>query len=173
MTGLSRIVLVGPMGSGKSTVMEILSDRLGWIGLDTDQIVAEREDRSVAEVFAADGEEMFRSLELSALEAALSWTSPVVISTGGGIVETQAARRLLAAEPGVVQLRVSPSVALGRIGDPSGRPLLSEDPLGALVRLGKRRRPFFDEVTSAVIEVDDRTADEVADEILTLLSVAA
>jgi len=166
VTAPIRIVLVGPMGSGKSTVMEILSSRLDCPGLDTDRIVEDREGRSVAEVFASDGEDMFRSLELSALEAALGRSGSVVVATGGGIVETPAARRLLEAEHGVVLLAVSPPVAVERIGSPDSRPLLGDDPAGAMLRLIERRRAWWEQVADVSVEVDALSPEAVADAVL-------
>ena len=173
MTTPARIVLVGPMGSGKSTVMGLLSARLGWIGLDTDAIVAEREGCSVAEVFARDGELMFRSLELSALEVALASPGPAVIATGGGIVETPAARNLLASERLVVLLDASPAVCLERIGDPAGRPMLGDDPVAALVRLDDRRRPLWTAVADLVVDVEHQSPEGVAEEIVARLEGAS
>ena len=161
------------MGSGKSTVMAILAERLGWSGLDTDQIVEEREGKAVAEVFATEGEDMFRSLELSALEAALSRTGPSVIATGGGIVETPAARTLLKAELGVVHLRVSPSTALQRIASTASRPLLRDDPAAVLAALEERRRGWWEQVADVVVDVDALSPAEAADEVLAKLEVAA
>ena len=173
MTTPARIVLVGPMGSGKSTLMELLSAQLGWTGLDTDAIVAEREGCSVAEVFARDGEPMFRSLELSALEAALASPGSAVIATGGGIVETPAARTLLASEPLVVLLDARPDVCLERIGDPSGRPLLATDPMAALVHLDDRRRPLWAAVADLVVDVEHRSPQDAAEEIVAHLEGAS
>ena len=173
MSPPARIVLVGSMGSGKSTVMEILADRLDCPGLDTDRIVEEREGMTVSQVFAAEGEDMFRSLELSALEASLAHGAPVVVATGGGIVETPAARRLLEAEPAVVHLRVSPAVALERIGSTGSRPLLRDDPAHALAALEERRRAWWAQVANAIVDVDGLSAVAVADEVLSRLEVAA
>ena len=116
---------------------------------------------------------MFRSLELSALEAALAHGAPVVVATGGGIVETPAARRLLEAEPAVVHLRVSPAVALERIGSTGSRPLLRDDPAHALAALEERRRAWWAQVANAIVDVDGLSAVAVADEVLSRLEVAA
>ena len=160
------------MGSGKTTVMEILASRLGWTGLDTDRMVEERQGRPVAEVFDTEGEETFRSLELSALESALAGSTPSVIATGGGVVETPAARRLLDAEDAVVHLKVSPRVALERIADTGSRPLLRDDPAAALGALEARRGVLWAQVADVVVDVDELTPSMVADEVLARLEMA-
>jgi shikimate kinase len=173
VTAASRIVLVGTMGAGKSTVMRSLCRRLGWDGADTDDLVESAAGETPAQIFATRGEAAFRELEVTALERALSGEVPIVIATGGGIVESAGARDLLKAEECVVLLQVSPEVAVNRISDLRTRPLLANNPLESLQTISDRRRPLYDEVADVVVDVDDLGVDEVVDSILARLEVAS
>lgn len=119
-----RVFLIGFMGAGKSTVGKLLADRLGFGFVDLDAAVEARAGRSIAEIFAEDGEPAFRALEHEALlEYADSYG--LVIACGGGVVVDHANRAVLRESGTVVHLRVTAEEALARIGDRSTRPLLS------------------------------------------------
>jgi len=168
-----RVVLVGLMGSGKTSVGKALAAKLSGTLLDTDQIVEADTGMTVGEIFAAEGEEAFRRRELVALRRALEHQPPSVIATGGGIVTSEEARRILRELSEVVFLDVSPEVAASRVGDASTRPLLAGDALGTLRDLERSRRGLYEEVADIVIDADRRNAGAVASEILDALEVAA
>lgn len=167
----SRIVLVGFMAAGKSTVGRVLARRLGWRFVDLDREVARLAGRPVREIIRGAGEEEFRRLE-SLATAALDDLSQVVIAAGGGWM---ARPELRDRWPDAVRvlLRVSPDAAVSRLGDrlPT-RPLLDPvDPLGSARRLLAAREPAY-ERAEVTVETEGKSPGEVADEILHLLGTA-
>jgi shikimate kinase len=149
------------MGAGKSTVAVELAALAGVEAVDTDLLVELRSGKSVAEIFAHEGEEEFRRLELEALRGALRDSPAPVISTGGGIITMPDARHLLEAEATVVLLDVSPEVAAQRVGADAARPLLADDPLGRLRALAAERTVLYREIADVIVDVDDATPEQV------------
>ncbi len=162
----ARILLVGMMGAGKSTVGGLLAGRLGCPYLDSDAQVEAATGRTVPELFASVGEGAFRVAESTALQEALAGEGPVVVSVAGGAVLDPANRALLRRSGTVVWLRADPATLAGRVGDGEGRPLLAGDAAGAIERLDGVRRPLYAEVADVVVDVDDLAPAEVADRIL-------
>lgn len=163
---MTRILLVGMMGAGKTTVGHLLADRLGCPYLDSDDEVQAATGRTVPELFAAHGEAAFRAAESAALADAVAVDGSVVVAVAGGAVLDPANRDLLARSGTVVWLRADPATLAGRVGDGAGRPLLDGDPAGALRRLDRVRRPLYQEVAQVTVDVDGLTADQVADRVL-------
>jgi shikimate kinase len=161
-------VLVGMMGSGKSTVGRILAQRWGRRFLDSDQVIERRLDRTVAEIFRHEGEAAFRRLESEALEEALEATPPAVVAAAGGVVLDRGNRALLAGEPTVVWLRAAPEVLAERIAraGQDHRPLLEEDPEGVLRRMADDRTDLYAEVADAVVDVEGLGPEQVADAVV-------
>jgi len=161
-----RILLVGMMGAGKTTTGLLLARRLGWDYRDSDADVESETGLTVPELFARDGEAAFRRAEGQVLAAACAEGAPSVVSVAGGAVLSPENRRLIAASGTVVWLRARPETLAARVGDGSGRPLLGDDPAGAMVRLNEVRAPLYAEVADLVIDVDDLPAEEVGRRIL-------
>ena len=165
-----HLVLVGMMGSGKSTVARIVAERLGRPLVDTDQLVETRAGRTIRSIFAEDGEQAFRSLETEALTSALADGVPAVIATGGGVVLAAANRTVLrdssarvvwlCADPATLLERVRPSMRSGH------RPLLDDDPAGTLQRMCTERAPLYRAVADAIVLVDHRSAADVVEAVL-------
>ncbi len=164
---VDRLILVGMMGAGKTTVGRLLADRLGWRFLDSDAQIMEDTGHTVPELFTERGEAAFRAEEERVLVEALSGDEPVVVSAAGGVVLSPANRELLARSGTVVWLRADPMVLARRVGDGSGRPLLDDDPASALVALYEERRPLYDSAASLAVDVDNLTPDQVVERILT------
>jgi len=165
-----RIFLIGISGGGKSTSGRILAERLGWEFADLDEEIERATGRRVEEIFASDGEEAFRRLELEALERVVG-REPIVVATGGGTVTIPEARALMG-QGFVVWLSVEPEEAARRLAaDPAtaARPLLQGNPRERLEALLNARRPFY-EAADAAISVDDLPPEMVAGEILNLWS---
>ncbi|MFE3860896.1 shikimate kinase [Streptomyces goshikiensis] len=154
------IVLVGPMGVGKSTVGALLAERLSVPFLDTDQDVVHRTGRSVAEIVTEDGEPRFRELEHEAVARAVAGF-PGVLALGGGAVGHGGSRALLAGLP-VIFLDVDLAEAMRRIGSDTGRPLLAADPERRWQELQDERRALYLEVARFVVRTDGRTPEQVA-----------
>ncbi|MCX5176805.1 shikimate kinase [Streptomyces virginiae] len=159
MTAGPLVVLVGPMGSGKSTVGALLAERLGVPFLDTDHEVQRRTGRTVADIITTDGEPSFRELEHEAVaRAAAEHTG--VLALGGGAVLHPGTRALLAALP-TVFLDVRADEAMKRLGDGAGRPLLVDGPRRRWEHLMADRRALYLGLARAVVPTDDRTPHEI------------
>ena len=123
-----HVVLVGLMGSGKTTVGRLLATRLGRPFVDSDEVIETREGRTVREIWRTDGEQAFRELETAALQAALSADEPSVIAAAGGVVLADRNRMALReADADVVWLQADPAVLVGRAMRGDHRPLLDGD----------------------------------------------
>jgi len=157
----ARLLLIGMMGAGKTTVGRLAADRLGWPYLDSDLEVEAATGRTVAEIFAEEGESAFRAAEAEALASALS-VEPAVVSVAGGAVLEPANRTRIAQAGTVVWLRAEVATLACRVGDGAGRPLLAGDPAAALARLDAVRRPLYAELADAVVDVDGLDPEQVA-----------
>lgn len=164
----ARVVLVGPPGSGKSTVAQALASRWGLPARDTDTDVEARAGKPITEIFVDDGEPAFRALERDAVAAALAGHDGV-LALGGGAVLDEATRDLLAAYRAaggtVVFLDVSLAHASPRVGFNRSRPLLLGNPRAQWQALMTARRPVYEEVATLRVSTDDRTPEEVADDV--------
>ncbi|MDP1818900.1 MAG: shikimate kinase [Acidimicrobiales bacterium] len=157
------VVLVGLMGSGKTTVGRRLAGLLDRPFADADQVLEERAGRSVAEIFAADGEAAFRDLEADVLAWLLAAPAPGVVASGGGVVLRQANRERLAADDvTVVWLDAGPAFLASRVERKAHRPLLAGDEPAAEVldRLHAERVPLYAEVADVVVDVEPFHRDE-------------
>jgi shikimate kinase len=160
----AKIVLVGPMGAGKTTVGRLLADAWGVDARDTDADVEALEGRSISDIFVESGEAHFRDLERKAVAEALA-THDGVLALGGGAVLDPATRDLLADQT-VVYLRVGLSEAVKRVGLGTARPLLLGNVRGRIKVLLDERAPLYESVATHVVDTDGRAPDEVAAEIV-------
>ena len=166
MKSSDRILLVGMMGAGKTTVGRALARRLGYRYRDSDHHVEQRTGMTVREIFETEGEPAFRAHEKAALHEALADGGPAVVSVAGGAVLDAENRRLLRRSGLVVWLRASPATLARRVMGADHRPLLGEDPLKALTELYPGRAPLYEEVADLVVDTDERTPEEAVDQIL-------
>lgn len=163
-----RVVLVGPMGAGKTTVAALLSEAWDIPARDTDADIEAAEGRPIADIFVDDGETRFRAIEAAAVAEALV-THEGVLALGGGAVLDEGCRTLLAGHE-VVFLRVGLSDAVKRVGLGVGRPLLLGNVRARIKTLLDERAPVYEAVATHVVETDGRTPDEIAAEIQDLLA---
>jgi shikimate kinase len=162
-----HLVLVGLMGTGKSTVARILSQRLHRRLIDTDATIEARSRRTVRQIFADEGESFFRKLETEILVEALDSSPPAVIAAAGGVVLAPENRAVLkASKSRIVWLSADPALLTTRVRNAGHRPLLDQDPDGALREMAGAREALYREVAHVVVRVDGRTPAEVADAIL-------
>ena len=155
-----RVVLVGPPGAGKTSVGELLAERLGVTFRDTDTDVEQRTGKAVSEIFVSDGEAAFRALEREAVAAALS-SHDGVLALGGGAVVDADTRKLLA-DHTVVFLDVTLAAAAARVGLDAPRPLLMVNPRTALRKLMEERRPLYEEVATVTVQTAELPPEDVA-----------
>ena len=159
-----NIVLIGFMGSGKSSLGRELSTLLGYPVLDTDTLIVERAGKSIPRLFEEDGESAFRDLESRVL-ADLEKQGPSrhIIATGGGIVTRPENRARLRNLGYVVWLVVSPREILRRTARNKDRPLLNTtDPEETIARLLEQRLPHYREAAHLTVETDNLTFPELA-----------
>ncbi|MEV6194385.1 shikimate kinase [Streptomyces sp. NPDC051920] len=164
-----RLVLVGPMGVGKSTVGALVAQRLGCAYRDTDDDIVAAEGRTVADIFVDEGEPAFRAIEKRAVRAALA-EHDGVLALGGGSVLDADTRALLAGHQ-VVYLSMDVEEAVQRTGLNAARPLLAVNPRKQWRELMEARRHLYAEVARAVVATDGRTPDEVAQAVLDALEL--
>ena len=170
------IVLVGLMGTGKTTVARELAQRCGAECVDTDKIVETRAGKSVRDIFAQDGESAFRDHESQVLQQCLSSTTPVVVAGAGGVVvrpENREAMKKASKEgvASVVWLHAPVDVLLQRTQKGVHRPLLDNDREGTLRQMSSDRSPLYSEVADIVVDVSSRSPESVAALIIEALSV--
>lgn len=162
-----NIVLIGLPGSGKSTVGALLAQRLGWPLLDTDEMIVQREGRTIPEIFAREGEEYFRCAETACVWETVG-AAETVIATGGGIVLREENMTALRKSGFVCFLdRGAAEIAEGL--DISGRPLLREG-REKIYRLARERDALYRKYADAAIS--EKTPEAAAEAVLRALAAA-
>jgi shikimate kinase len=157
-------VFVGVMGAGKTTVGQLVADRLGVPFLDVDSDIEAVAGKPIPEIFIDDGEAHFRALEREAVARALATFDGVLALGGGAIMADETRKRLL--DHTVVYLSVEVADAIKRVGLGTGRPMLKMNPRATLRHLLDLRRPLYEEVATVVVRTDGRTPDEVTAAVL-------
>jgi shikimate kinase len=165
-----HVILVGMMGSGKTTVGRILAERLGRPFIDSDEQVEARTGRTLREIWEEDGEAAFRALERDALVEALRSDEPTVIAAAGGTVLDAGNRDALRAAGTVLWLQAPPEVLAARVDEAGHRPLLADDPLGTLRRLDAERASLYFDVADVVVGVGDTDLECVVDKVVELVA---
>ncbi|MFV0308645.1 MAG: shikimate kinase [Desertimonas sp.] len=162
-----HLVLVGLMGTGKTTTARLLAHKLDRQLVDSDQLIESQTGRTVREIFLDDGEAAFRALETSALRDALAQQTPLVIAAAGGVVKSADNRAALVASGAVVVwLDASLDILTARTASAGHRPLLDDDPAAALAGMATERRDWYDEVSTMRIDTTDLTPEQVSETII-------
>jgi shikimate kinase len=173
---LSRIRLIGYRGTGKSAVAQALALRLGWDWIDADVELELRAGKSIAAIFADEGESAFRELE-SAILCELADRERVVLATGGGIVLQAENREILCNGALVVWLKARPETIFRRVANDwntvSRRPNLTTGGLEEIRELLEQRAPFYHECAHFEIDTDEKSISEVVAKILGWLQSSA
>ena len=160
-----NIILIGPMGSGKTSTGRMLAKEMGYVFADTDEEVTKRTGVSIAYIFDVEGEEGFRKRECLALKECLN-DNNTVLSTGGGIVLSKENRDLLQDRGTVVYLQTSIRFQVKRTASNNNRPLLqNKDPEETLEKLMLTRTPLYEEIADIIIMTDNKSLQEMSKEI--------
>ncbi len=160
---LPCVVLVGPPGSGKTTVGRALAVVLGVELRDTDEAIEAQQGQSISDIFIDDGEPRFRELERAEVTSSLA-SHAGVLSVGGGAVMDPATSAALAGHT-VVFLDVGIADAAKRVGFDQSRPLLAVNPRAQWIRLMDTRRPTYERLATFAVQTAGRTPQDIAAEI--------
>ncbi|CAN2199834.1 AroK Shikimate kinase [Candidatus Nanopelagicaceae bacterium] len=160
-----RIILIGPMGSGKTTVGTALAAHLGIPFRDTDEMIVAQSGREISDIFIEDGEDEFRALEKIILRTALLEDGTVLSLGGGACVSFDAQSALRASGAFIVYLKISLSQVSSRVGFNQGRPLLMGNPRAQWQNLMNERAPIYEGLAHFISEVDGRTVEDLVQEI--------
>lgn len=157
-----NIVLIGFMGSGKSTVGVRLSYYMRRAVEDTDKLIEKRQGRKISDIFETDGEEYFRQLETALLKELKDKLQYHIISVGGGTPVRAENRELLKQLGTVVYLRVRPETVYNRLKKDTTRPLLQcENPLERIEKLMVERKEAYESCADVILDVDDMPMEEI------------
>lgn len=168
-TSQGNIFLVGPMGAGKTSVGRYLARHLHKDFYDSDQEIERAMGVSLTWIYDLEGLTGFRQREMKAIDQ-LSQLSNVVLSTGGGCVETPEVRSFLHQRGTVIYMEVSLQTQLSRLKRDKKRPLLQgENPRDVLIKLWEEREPYYEQIADFTVITDNRSVSDVCQEILNWL----
>ena len=170
------ISLTGFMGCGKSSVGRRLSELLCCSFIDLDDVIAEREGRSIPEIFATEGEAAFRQMELEALKAVLNSESErhtnndIVLALGGGAVTTEACALMVRDKTLCVYLRASVDTLVEHLaGEAAGRPMLANADLRTRIEtLMQQRASTYEKTAHVTVDTDGKTIEAIASDIISI-----
>lgn len=162
---MSRILLIGPPGAGKSTIGVALAKELSIDFIDTDQEIERETGKAITDIFVVDGEPRFRAIELEKLKTVLTLESGVISLGGGAPISEEAQEAIEQSNSHTVFLDVSLATAAPRVGFNRDRPLLLGNPRAQWQALSDNRRPIYEKLADDAIKVDDMSVDQVVDEI--------
>ena len=166
----TRVLLLGMMGSGKTSVGEEIARQTGWSYRDNDSLVGEIAGIPTAQLLERDGVDALREAESAALRRAIDDPGPLVAGVAGGVVEVPEDVELLRRTDAlVVYLHAPLDVLVERVGDGGGRPFLQPDPATALRRLFEGREPFYREVADVVVDTTTGSPADHATQVLAAL----
>ncbi|OGT56076.1 MAG: hypothetical protein A3F14_00530 [Gammaproteobacteria bacterium RIFCSPHIGHO2_12_FULL_43_28] len=164
-----NIFLVGPMGAGKTSVGRYLARKLDKTFYDSDEEVEKRVGVSLTWIYDLEGHLGFRQREMKVIDE-LSALHDIVLSTGGGCIETPEVRTFLKARGLVIYMEVMLKTQLDRLKRDKRRPLLQgENPQKVLIDLWEKREPIYEDIADLIVLTDNRSVHDVSNEILTWL----
>ncbi|MGN1180720.1 MAG: shikimate kinase [Suilimivivens sp.] len=162
-----NVILTGFMGCGKTSVGIRLSYALKRTIIDTDKWIEKKQGMVVSDIFAKYGEAAFRQMETDCIKTLIATQDHQIISTGGGLPVREENHALLKELGRVYYLKVSPEVVYERLKGDTTRPLLqSEDPQERIRELLSKREPLYEKCADSIIEVSNKSFDEIIEEIV-------
>ncbi|MBT7950773.1 MAG: shikimate kinase AroK [Gammaproteobacteria bacterium] len=165
MEAIQNIFLIGPMGSGKTTIGRQLASRLGMQFYDSDGEIEKKTGADIALIFEIEGEEGFRKREAKMIEE-LTAKKGILLATGGGAILSDSNRKFLKSRGRVVYLKSSPEKLMDRTAKDKKRPLLNTDDRRAtILEMLETRVPLYEEVADLVIQTDNNIIKQIVNRI--------
>jgi len=162
------IYLTGFMGAGKTTVGEALAQQVGWKWTDLDRAIEQRENCSIADLFAQKGEVYFRKVETEMLQVC-GQGEQLILSCGGGSILREENRSYMKQTGIVVYLRAKPENLAERVKETNNRPLLLEkdnaDIVEKIAMMLEERKQYYEEVADVIIDTDEKEIEQIVDEL--------
>lgn len=163
---MTRILLLGLMASGKSTLAQAISDSSGWPAIDNDVLLERATGSTAAQLLATHGEQHLRAAESDVLTLTLSLPGPLVAGVAAGTVLDPHNRERMRSGGHVVWLRTPVSTLVRRVSRPGHRPFVADDPASVLRAMAAEREPLFTEVAHQVLDMDSLTPASAARQVL-------
>lgn len=162
---MKTIVLIGMMGSGKTTIGKLLGTKLNLKNIDIDILIEQNEKRTISDIFQNNGEKYFRNLEKETIQSVFE-DKNLVISLGGGAFEDQVTQELLLKNSTIIYLKTSPQIILERIKNNTNRPLLKNQMTIEKIQsiISKRQKNY--ELANITILTDNKNPNKIVEEIL-------
>lgn len=165
-TNQSNIFLIGPMGAGKTSVGRYLAQQLNKDFYDSDQEIEKKTGVSLTWIYDLEGLDGFRQREMKVIDELSSLTN-IVLSTGGGCVESPEVQDYLKKRGVVIYMEVTLETQLSRLKRDKRRPLLQgENPQEVLIRLWEEREPIYENIADFTVITDERSVRDVCEDIL-------
>ncbi len=168
---MQQAILIGPPGSGKSSVGKALAREMATSFVDTDSLIVEEKGKSISEIFAEVGETGFREIEREIVLKALQSNVGVISLGGGSIVDKEVQQNLSSGSAQVIYLKVGLSNVLSRIGVKDERPLVSQDPESQWLKILQDREPIYKKLATIEISSDNKKSHEVARELAAIMEL--
>ena len=165
---MKTIVLTGMMGAGKTTLAEVLAQKLNIKYIDIDTLIESNEGKKIADIFTQNGETYFRKIEKETIKQ-ITTPTDLVISLGGGALENKDTRDLLLTQTTVIYLKTSPEIIFERIKNNTSRPLLCGNMSVEKIKEILEKREVNYQSATLTITTDNKTPEQIADEITGVL----
>lgn len=163
---MKKITLIGMMGSGKTTLGKILSEKTNISAIDIDELIEQNENSTITDIFKTQGEEYFRKIEAETIEELINSTTPQILSLGGGAFENVKTRELLLNNSVVIYLETTPPEILNRIQKTNNRPLLKNNmTIEKINEIITKRKDNYNLAHHKIL-TDGKTPSKIAEEIL-------